>query len=94
MSSLKTSSVSGRVISSSSQSRAIKTSSSLSRGGRAMFLRAKYRITRNAATGQSKSEPFNSANIYAPPLLREMMIRGVPRSHLAIQRFFDRHITK
>jgi hypothetical protein len=40
-----------------------------SRLGMEMDLRAKYGITRKAATGRSKTEPFSSQMMYAPPLL-------------------------
>src|ERR1700728_1588287 len=48
----------------------------LSRSGSGKDFRAKYGITRKAATGRSKTEPFNSQIIYAPPLLREMTTSG------------------
>ena len=47
-----------------------------SRDGIAIAMRAKYGITLKAATGLLNTEPSSSVIMYAPPLLREMTIRG------------------
>ena len=65
--------------SSSSCNRCCEISSNSSSGGKVRFVRAKYGMTRKAAMGLSNTEPSSSAIIYAPPLLREMTMRG-PRS--------------
>ena len=47
---------------------------------------AKYGMTLNAATGQSKTDPSNSAKMYAPPLFLLTTMTG-PRYQARILRF-------
>ena len=73
---------------SSSQSRAVETSRRSLSGGICIVFRAKYGMTRNAATGRCSSEPSSLQRMYAPPRFCDITMSG-PRYRARIFLFKD-----